>query len=150
MSDSVLYSHRHIKGCWEYHLQWCTKYRFHALWKESIRLDCEAVLRECASVKRLHVLELAVMPDHVHIVVRCEQSQNPSELVGYLKGKSAYALFQKHPNMRRRYWGGHFWSRGSFQRTMSDVGTDTVRAYVRAQHDAMQTKLAQFTQNPRL
>jgi len=144
--DRHLYSRNHIKGCWEYHVQWCTKYRFCALRKQSIKADCEVALQEAAKQKGWELLELAVMPDHVHAVVRVHDMQNPSNVLFYLKGRSAYEVFKKHPNLRKRYWGGHLWSQGSFVRT---VGADleVARNYVRNQADIHQTKLSVFTEN---
>ncbi len=88
--DRHLYSKNHLKGCWEWHLEWCTKYRFNAFRKDSIKTDCEVAIREAANVKGWELLELAVMPDHVHAVVRTHQPEEPSKLLFYLKGKSAY------------------------------------------------------------
>jgi len=141
--DGNLYGHNHIKGCWEHHLRWCPKYRFNALRKPSIKSDCEQAIREAAKRKGWLLLELAVMPDHVHVVVRTTKPVNPSDVLFYLKGRSAYEIFKKHPNMRKRYWGGHFWSRGNFCRT---VGADlqTARSYVRNQKDIHQRRLADY------
>lgn len=148
--DRHLYSHNHIKGCWEYHVEWCTKYRFHALRKPSIRADCEAALQDVASQKGWQILGLAVMPEHVHTVVRATRPHHPSEFLFYLKGRSAYEVFKKHPNLRKRYWGGHLWASGGFCRT---VGADleVARNYVRNQADINQKQLGQFIQeNPPL
>ncbi|HIH07911.1 MAG TPA: IS200/IS605 family transposase [Candidatus Diapherotrites archaeon] len=86
------------------------------------------------------ILELAVMPDHVHVIMRTHKPENPSGILFHLKGRSAYELFRKHPNMRKRYWGGHFWSRGSFCRNIG-VDIEVERNYVRRQADIHQTTL---------
>ena len=142
--DRRLYSFHHIKGCWEFHIEWCPKYRYNALRKESIRKDCEAILLTIARERDWEVLELAVMPDHVHVVLRTHRPENPSNLLFYLKGRSSYELFKKHPNMRLRYPKAHWWSRGSFCRT---VGADleVARNYVRQQADAYQQSLANYS-----
>ena len=138
--DSYLYGHNHIKGCWEHHLEWCPKYRYNALGKESVRQDCELAIRQAAEDIEAEVLELAVMPDHVHVVLRTRKPMHPSYLLFRLKGRSAYELFRKHPNIRKRYPKGHFWSRGNMGRT---VGADieTTRHYVRNQRDIHQKNL---------
>ena len=138
--DRHLYGRNRIKGCWEWHLEWCTKYRFSVLRKQSIKADCEAALQNAAKQKGWELLELAVMPDHVHVVVRTHEPEQPSELLFYLKGRSAFEVFKKHPNLRKRYWGGHLWSPGKFCRT---VGADleVARNYVRNQRDIHQKKL---------
>jgi len=137
---SNLYSHNHHKGYWEYHLQWCPKYRFNALKKESTRKDCERILLDIAERLDVEVPELAVMSDHVHMVVVSKRACNPSYLLFRLKGGSSYELFKKHPNFRKRYPKGNFWSSGKFSRTVS-VDSETVRKYVRKQYDIHQSDL---------
>jgi len=138
--DRELYSHNHIKGCWEHHIEWCPKYRYNVLQKQSIREDCEAILYQICAEQEWKPLELAVMPDHVHVVIRTFKPMSPSEITFRLKGRTAHDLFKKHPNLEKRYPRKHLWSRGSFQRT---VGTDleTARKYVRNQQDIHQKKL---------
>ena len=141
--NNDLYSNNHIKGCWEFHMQWCPKYRYNVLRKDSIREDCEAALNEAAETKGWQLLELAVMPDHVHVIVRTTKPEHPSDVLFYLKGRSAYELFRKHPNLRKRYPRGHFWSRGNFCRNIG-VDIETERRYVRAQRDIHQQTLTNY------
>lgn len=143
MQDIVLYSHNHQKGMWEYHLEWCPKYRYEIFANEKVRVDCEQALREAAKVKELSVLELAVMPDHVHMIARSKKPMNVNEVLFYLKGRSSYELFKKHPELRQRYWRSHLWSRGSFSRTVG-LDIDYARNYVRNQEDIHQRKLTEF------
>ena len=88
----------------------------------------------------VEVLELAVMPDHVHIIVRCFKPTNPSYLLFRFKGRISYEMFKEHPNFRLRYKKGHFWSRGNFCRTIG-ADIETERDYVRNQTDIHQTKM---------
>ena len=141
--DRHLYGHNHIKGCWEYHLEWCPKYRFKMFRKEGIRQDCEAFLCKIAEERGWELLELAVMPDHVHLIVRSKRPENPSKVLFYLKGRSAYELFKKHPNMRLRYQKGHLWSRGNFCRSVG-VDVEVERRYVRRQRDIHQRTIKEY------
>ncbi|MFH1752187.1 MAG: IS200/IS605 family transposase [archaeon] len=86
--NSNLYSHNHIKGCWEWHLEWCPKYRFNMLGKESIQGDCEEIIFRVCEENNWIVLELAVLPDHVHIVLRSMKPENPSNVLFQLKSRS--------------------------------------------------------------
>ena len=124
-------------------MEWCPKYRYNALRKDLIRSDCEAALKNAAESKGWQVLELAVMPDHVHVIVRTEKPENPSDLLFYLKGRSSHVLFAKHPNLRKLYLGGHFWSRGNFCCTIG-VDIEIERRYVRAQRDIHQQTLTNY------
>ncbi len=55
-----------------------------------------------------------------------------SKIVATLKGKTAIRMFNKFPELRKRYWGSHFWSRGYYVNT---VGKDEkmIKQYIRDQ-----------------
>ncbi len=118
-----------------YPLEWCPKYRFNVLRKESSKVDMEAILKQIAAEHDRHIEELAVMPEHVHIVVRAKPSMNLSKATQLLKGRSSYEFFCKHPNMRLRYRKGHFWAPSTCYLTTGVVDLDRTRAYVRNQSD---------------
>lgn len=146
--DSVNYENKsfahnaHSVGVSEYHLQWVTKYRYETLSKESHYKDCETAIRNVASRHGITIRELGVMSDHVHVVVEVPPEMGPSKVVGLLKGGSSYEMFRSHPNFRFRYPRGHFWGRGYFYRSVSDVSEETVRRYVREDNDPRQRRLA--------
>ena len=104
----------------------------------------ECILREIAAEHDMRVVELAVMPDHVHIVVRTKPSMSLSKTTQLLKGRSSYEFFRKHPNMRLRYRKGHFWAPSSCYLTTGTVDLDRTREYVRNQSDIHQATLANW------
>jgi putative transposase len=142
--DRHLYSHNSNKGYWEYHLEWCPKYRFNVLRKDGIRKECEEILFGIAKQLDVKVEELAVMPDHVHMSVVCKEPYSIPYLLFRFKGASSHELFKRHPNFRKRYPKGHFWSPGKFSRTVS-VSSEVVRSYIRRQKDIHQTSLGKWT-----
>ncbi len=74
-----------------------------------------------------------VQIDHVHLVVRTPPSLSVSELMGFVKGRTAIRLFAKFPYLRKKkLWGNHFWQRGYF---VDSVGAneEIIRRYVRYQ-----------------
>jgi len=149
--DSVNYENKsfahnaHSIGASEYHLQWATKYRYETLEKESHWKDCETAIRDVAKRHGIEIIELGVMPDHVHTVVVLSPDMSPSRAVALLKGGSAYELFRSHPNFRKTYWCGHFWSRGYFYRSVSNVTDDVVRRYVREDNTQRQSRQRKLT-----
>lgn len=70
--------------------------------------------------------------DHVHLVLSVPPKYSVSEMVGFLKGKSAIKMFDKYLDLKKRYWGRHFWAKGY---CVSTVGLDEeqIRKYVRWQ-----------------
>jgi len=128
-----------------YHIEWCPKYRFNVFGKKSSRRDMEAILKEIAKVHGMIVVELAVMPDHVHIVVKVKPSMSLSKVTQLLKGRSSYEFFRKHPNIRLRYRKGHFWVPSSCYLTTGVVDLERTREYVRNQVDIHQTNLENWS-----
>ena len=63
----------------------------------------ETILQNIATEHDMQIEELAVMPDHVHMVVHVKPSISLAKATQLLKGKSSYEFFKKHPNIRKRY-----------------------------------------------
>lgn len=118
---------------WEckYHIVWCPKYRFQIL-KDEVAQHLDELIRQLCQWKGLVVLELNVQVDHVHLLLSLPPKYSVSEAVGFLKGKTAIKMFERHSQLRRRYWGRHFWARGY---CVSTVGLDEemIRKYVKWQ-----------------
>jgi putative transposase len=70
------------------------------------------------------------MGDHLHLFVGLRPDQSISRVVQVLKSVSARKLFQQFPHLKRRYWGGHLWSRGKFYCSVGAVNSETVRHYI--------------------
>jgi putative transposase len=127
-----------------YHIEWCPKYRFNVFRKEGSKNDMEAILQQAAAEHDMKIEELAVMPDHVHMVVHVKPGISLAKATNLLKGRSSYEYFKKHPTLRYRYRKGHMWSRGKFYRSVGSVDLQTTKEYVRNQEDIHQTKLCAF------
>jgi Transposase and inactivated derivatives len=127
-----------------YHFEWCPKYRYNMFRKEENRKLCENILREIAEKHGIGIMEIFVMPDHLHLIVDIPPTMSVSEAFRLLKGASSYRLFRKKPNFRKRYPRGHFWSPGKFYRSVGDADLETTRNYVRNQKTVHQMTLPQF------
>ena len=127
-----------------YKVEWCTKYRYKMFVKPRLAAACEAAIRAVAERHRLVVIELSVMPEHVHCVVRAFARYSLSYVTQLLKGGSAYLLFREFPQLRLRYPRGQLWSAGKSRQTLGrDV--NAMRRYVTAPHnDRFQTKLTGY------
>jgi putative transposase len=85
-----------------------------------------------ASQKESRIEEGHLMPDQVHMMISIPPKYSVSQVVGYIKGKSAIHLARVYAERRRNYVGQHFWARGYF---VSTVGRDEemIREYIRNQ-----------------
>ena len=74
------------------------------------------------------------MPDHVHMMIAIPPKYAVSQVVGFIKGKSAIHLARSYGERSRNFVGQHFWPRGYF---VSTVGRDeeTIREYIRYQEE---------------
>ena len=115
----------------KYHLVWCPKYRFRIL-KGDIGKSVREILKQLCKWKDIEILAGNVQADHIHLVLTIPPKHSVSDLVGFLKGKSATKVFDMHPELKRRYWGRHFWAKGY---CVSTVGLDEeeIKKYVKSQ-----------------
>jgi putative transposase len=90
------------------------------------------VFRRLAEQKQSRVEEGHLMPDHVHMLLKILPKYAVSQVVGYIKGKSAIHLARVYGQRKRSFVGQSFWARGYF---VSTVGRDeaVIRAYIRNQ-----------------
>ena len=124
----------HVVYQCSYHIVWCPKYRYRIL-KGQVRKFVDENIRLLCEWKRVEILELNVMEDHVHIIVSIPPKVSVSELMGILKGKTAIKLFKSYPGLKSKpYWGNHFWSRGYCVSTVG-LNEDMIRRYVKYQEE---------------
>lgn len=115
----------------KYHVVFIPKYRRRALYGE-LRRHLGDVFRQLALQKEARIEEGHLLPDHVHMLIAIPPKHAVSQVVGFLKGKSAIHLARVYSERKRNFVGQHFWARGYF---VSTVGRDeqVIREYIRKQ-----------------
>ena len=116
----------------QYHVCWCTKYRYPVL-RGEIGLRCRDLLRQIAMAREITVIRGALAPDHIHLLVAAPPTIAASRLVQYLKGRSSRKLQMEYEELRRRYWGQHLWARGYFCSTVGTVTDEIIKKYIESQ-----------------
>jgi len=120
---------------WEckYHLVWIPKYRRKELYGK-LRQELGSLFKDLAHRQESQVLEGHLLPDHVHMLISIPPKYAVSQVVGFIKGKSAIQIARVFLGRRKNFVGQHFWARGYF---VSTVGIDeaTLRAYIQAQEE---------------
>lgn len=118
---------------WEclYHVVFIPKCRRRTLYVE-LRKYLGEVFRRLAEQKECRIEEGHLMPDHVHMLLKIPPKYAVSQVVGYIKGKSAIHLARVYGERKRNFVGQSFWARGYF---VSTVGRDeaVIRAYIQTQ-----------------
>ncbi len=134
----------HTKWECKYHIIWIPKYRKKKIFKE-LRRELGAVLRELAYQRESEIEEGHLLVDHVHILIAIPPKYAVSQVVGYIKGKSAIWVARHYGGRQRNFSGQHFWARGYY---VSTVGRDEtmIREYIQRQEaeDQRQDQLKLF------
>ena len=118
---------------WEckYHVVFIPKCRRKVLY-QGIRQELGTVFRSLAEQWESKVEEGHLMPDHVHMLLRVPPKHSVSNVMGFIKGKSAIHIARVYAGRRRNFVGQHFWARGYW---VSTVGKNeaAVRQYIQDQ-----------------
>ena len=123
----------HYVGISMWHFEWCSKYRYKMFAKFEYKNLATACIRRAASENKIKILEIEVMPEHVHVVAGLPGTLSPSMALQLLKGRSAFLFFRMHEKSRMRYPRGHLWSRGKFWASLGFIQIEKAREYVRNQ-----------------
>ena len=115
----------------KYHVVFIPKCRRRTLYRQ-LREHLGEVFRKLAAQKECRVEEGHLMPDHVHMLLSIPPKHSVSQVVGFIKGKSAIDLARVYGERKRNFVGQPFWARGYF---VSTVGRDeaVIREYIRNQ-----------------
>ena len=118
---------------WEckYHIVFAPKYRRKVIYGK-IREDICEILSSLCKRKGVEIIEAEWCPDHIHMFVRIPPSMSVSSFMGYLKGKSALMIFERHANLKYRYGNRHFWCRGYYVDTVGK-NAKKIEEYIRNQ-----------------
>jgi putative transposase len=118
----------HSKWECKYHVVFIPKCRRRTLY-EQLRRDLGEVFRTLAEHKESRIDEGHLMLDHGHMLIAIPPKYAVSQVIGYIKGKSAIHIARTYAERRRNFVGQHFWARGYF---VSTVGRDEaqIRDYI--------------------
>jgi len=128
---TVYQSLRHSKWDCKYHVVFIPKCRKKELYGK-IRDFLKLTFHELAKQKGCEIVGGNIVRDHIHMIISIPPKYAVSEVVGYIKGKSAIAIARQFAGRKRNFNGEQFWARGY---SVSTVGfeLDQVKNYVKHQ-----------------
>jgi REP element-mobilizing transposase RayT len=137
MSDYIRKSHN--VTVLMYHLVFPAKYR-RVVFDENV----DTVLKEaCLGIEdryQLKFLEIGTDKNHVHFLVQSVPTYSVTKIVTLIKSLSAREIFKRCPQVKKRLWGGEFWTDGYFASTVGKHGNENmISNYVKSQGDIYQT-----------
>ena len=107
----------HTKWNCKYHIVFAPKFRRKEIYGK-YKADIGKILRELCAWKGVEIIEAHACVDHIHMYVSIPPKLSVSGFVGFLKGKSALILFERHANLKYKYGQRHFWCRGFYVDTV--------------------------------
>ena len=123
-----------------YHFVWIPKYR-HKVFEEPYRTELKTIIEKVAYDYDLDIVELEVLVDHIHMVIRSEPKTAPSDVMQIIKSISAQEFFKLRPEIKKKYfWGGKLWTQSYFVETIGNANEEVIRAYVQNQLNEMTKK----------
>ena len=108
-----------------------------------LKADIRDVLKQLCSYKGVEIIEGHLMPNHIHMLVSIPPKMSVSSFMGYLKGKSALMIFDRHANLKYKFGNRHFWSEGYYVSTVG-LNEATIKKYIQEQenYDIMKDKFS--------
>lgn len=133
MSESIHKSHN-VSNLM-YHFVFPAKYR-----RVVIDENVDKIIKEtCVEISKryeIYFLEIGTDKDHVHFLIQSVPRYSPTQIVRIVKSITAKEVFAKCPEVKKKLWGGEFWSDGFYVATVSEHGNEKVIAnYVKNQGD---------------
>ena len=116
----------------KYHVVWCPKYRRRVL-EGAVERDLKAIIRQIAKERKAEVIELEVMPDHVHLLVEVDPQYGIHRLVKQIKGRSSRILRSKYKELRSRI--PTLWTNSYFVSTVGGATLKTIKQYIESQKE---------------
>ena len=111
------------------HIVWSTKYRYKVL-QGDIKTRCRSILIQICEAEDIVILKGVVSNDHIHMHLSYRPSQSISYIVKKLKGRSSRKLQQEFPELKKRYWGRHFWAIGFGCWSTGNITDEMVNEYL--------------------
>ena len=111
----------HSKWLCKYHIVFTPKYRRKIIYYQ-LRKDIQKIIKDLCKWKGIEIVEGHMMSDHVHLLLSIPPKYSISQIMGYLKGKSAMMIFERHSNLKYKFGNRHFWAEGYY---VSTVGLNT-------------------------
>lgn len=124
----------HTRWNCTYHIVFIPKYRRKIMYGET-RKDIVEILKKLCEMKQVTLIEGKICKNHVHMYIGIPPKLCVSEVMAYLKGKSALMLFDRHPEYKTKWGDRHFWARGYYVATVGNVNEATIIQYIKEQEE---------------
>jgi putative transposase len=133
MSKSEYIHKSHNVSVLIYHFVCPAKYR-QVVFSREVDITLKEVCLEIAKRYQIHFLEIGTDKDHVHFLLQSVPTYSATQIITTIKSLTAREIFERHPEVEKKLWGGEFWTDGYFVNTVSKYGDEnTISKYVKEQ-----------------
>ena len=116
-----------------YHFVCPAKYR-KVVFSDEVDKTLRQICLEISKRYEISFLEIGTDKNHVHFLVQSVPKLSPTQIIRTIKSITAREIFKRHPEVKKKLWGGEFWSDGYFVSTVGKAGNEEVIAkYVKEQ-----------------
>lgn len=127
-----------------YHLVFPAKYR-RAVFDEHVDTVLKEVCLAIESRYQVKFLEIGTDKDHVHFLVQSVPTYSVTRIVTLIKSLTAREVFKRCPQVKKKLWGGEFWTDGYFASTVGRHGNENaIGSYVKNQGKTYQKLHADY------
>ena len=133
MSESHYIHKSHNVSVLLYHLVCPAKYR-KVVFDDRVDAALKDICLEISKRYEIVFLEIGTDEDHVHFLIQLVPMYSPTKIVTTLKSITAREIFRQVPEVKKKLWGGEFWSKGFFMNTVGQHGNEkSIANYVKNQ-----------------
>jgi len=116
------------------HAVFIPKYRRKVMYGE-LRRSIHGIIKQLCGYKGVEIVSGSVSADHIHLCVKIPPKMSVSYFMGYLKGKSALMIFDKHPEYKKKGGNRHFWATGYYVDT-EGRNEEQIKEYIAKQSES--------------
>ena len=111
------------------HIVWVTKYRYPVL-KGDVQSRCRDLIKQICIAEDVSILKGVVSSDHVHMHIEYPPKISISDIMKSIKGRTSHHLQDEFPDLKKRYWGRHFWATGYGVWSTGNITDEMVQKYL--------------------
>ena len=130
-------SNNHVVYSCKYHIVWCPKYRRKVL-IENIAERLEGLIREKSSVMRVDIIEMEIMPDHVHLLVEVDPQFGVHKYIKQVKGYTSYVMRKEFVELTTKL--PTLWTHSYFISTVGGSPLSVIKQYIESQKTSQREK----------
>ena len=128
--NTIYKSNKNVVYSCKYHVVWCIKYRRKVL-TNGVDARLNELLLEYAKKLSVDILEMEIMPDHVHILMEVDPQFGVHKAVKSLKGYTSKILREEFPYLRTKI--PTLWTNSYFVSTVGGAPLEVIKQYIENQ-----------------